>query len=114
MAAASAGLAWWAPQAWLTALLSGAAVATFFYLFWRFNPALGFGDVRLAGLVGAVAGQSGVFEAAVAVLAGTLLGACHGIAHTVWASRHPGRPKHFPYGPALWAGPLVASTFSLG
>ncbi|MDO5677277.1 MAG: A24 family peptidase [Propionibacteriaceae bacterium] len=91
------------------AMIGAAAAFLFFYLAWRFSRTLGFGDVRLALLIGAVSGQAGVSPWTTSLLAGTVLGALHGIGHAVWARSHTDRPRHFPFGPALWLGPLVAA-----
>lgn len=87
------------------------AVAAFaiLWLVWRFSPGLGYGDVRLALLIGAVAGLGGVQMWTASLFLGTLIGAVHGIGHAIWARRAPGRPRYFPYGPALWSGPVIAA-----
>lgn len=79
------------------------------YLAWYLSPGLGFGDVRLALLIGAVAGQAGVSMWTASLFFGTALGAVHAVGHALWARRGEGRPKYFPYGPALWLGPIVAA-----
>lgn len=84
-------------------------VFAFFYLAWRIGGQLGFGDVRLGALTGAVSGLSGVQGVAWALVAGTAIGALHAIGHLLWARRDPSRPRHFPYGPSLYAGPLIAA-----
>lgn len=94
------------------ALAGAAALFALFHLVWRFARGIGYGDVRLALLVGAVSGMAGVQFAALALLAGTALGAVHAIAHAIWARRDPARERHFAYGPALWAGPTVAALLS--
>lgn len=106
------GLAGLALTHWPSALaaIAGALAALgFLYLAYRWSRSLGFGDVRLAALVGAVAGQSGAGAWAVALFLGTLLGAIHGVAHAVWSARDPQRPGYYPYGPALWLGPVVGA-----
>lgn len=113
LAAAATGVALMAVAVsdWRTALMSvagGVAAYLFFLIVWRLGRGLGFGDVRLAALIGAVSGLDGAAGVSTALLAGTLMGACHGIAHAVWARRVPGRASHFAYGPALWTGPLLA------
>ncbi|WP_143028165.1 prepilin peptidase [Tessaracoccus flavus] len=100
---------------WRTAVAAAAGAAAaglFLYTAWRVTAALGFGDVRLAFLVGAVAGLGGASGWAASLLAGTVLGAVHGIAHALWARRDRARPAHFPYGPALWLGPIVAQAIA--
>lgn len=109
MAAGGAVLAVASPGAALGALAGALAAFGFFYLAWRLTANLGFGDVRLALLIGAVAGQGGVTAWTTALLTGTVLGALHGIAHALWARRDPTRARHFAYGPALWLGPILAS-----
>ena len=99
-----------APGAALGALVGAIAAFAFFYVAWRLTANLGFGDVRLVLLIGAVAGQSGVTAWTTALLAGTVLGALHGIGHALWARRDPERAPHFAYGPALWLGPIVAAS----
>lgn len=111
-AAMVAGLAPLAVTDWraaIGAVIGASAAFTFFYVAWRVSSALGFGDVRLALLIGAVSGQGGVSAWTTALLAGTGLGALHGIGHALWARRDPGRPRHFAFGPALWLGPLVGA-----
>lgn len=88
------------------------AAGAFFYVAWRLSRALGFGDVRLAFLVGAVAGPAGASGWTSALLIGTVLGALHGVAHALWAGRQADRPQHFAYGPALWLGPIVATAIA--
>ena len=82
------------------------------YLAWRLSPGLGFGDVRLALLIGGVAGQAGASMWGLSLFAGTALGAMHAVGHALWARRDPARPRYFPYGPALWLGPVVAAVVS--
>ena len=87
------------------------AVAAFglLYLAWYLSPGLGFGDVRLALLIGGVAGQAGVSMWTASLFFGTALGAVHAVGHAAWARRDSGRPGYFAYGPALWLGPIVAA-----
>lgn len=96
-------------RAGVGAVIGAAGALLFFYAAWRVSSSLGFGDVRLALLIGAVSGQAGLTTWMTALLAGTVLGALHGIGHAVWARGHENRPAHFAFGPALWVGPLVAA-----
>ncbi len=98
------------PAVLVTALSGALAAAGMFWLVWRFSRSFGFGDVRLGLLVGAVAGAMGLQSWATALLVGTLIGA-------VWAIVHAlrGRASQpFPYGPALWLGPVVAAALTGG
>lgn len=108
------GLGWVAVSDWPTALASvaGAAVAfTLFHLVWRFSSTFGYGDVRLAALVGAMGGMRGIDGWLLALLCGTLLGAAWGVVHSL-ARRGTATPAHFAYGPALWLGPIAAVALS--
>ncbi len=107
MVFSSAGLAVRDWGSWASALAAGGLAFGFLYLFYRLSPSLGFGDVRLAALVGAVAGQDGLMSGLSALAVGTIIGAIHGIGHSLWASRAAGRPSYFAYGPSLWAGPIL-------
>lgn len=105
---AGAGIAAWSQGAWqpLAGSLAGAVgAAAFFWIAWRLSRGtLGFGDVRLAGLIGAVTGAHGLVLLVWAFLLGTACGA-------VWAlvARVRRGPRaEFPYGPALLLGPFLA------
>ena len=69
--------------------------------YWTWFPGLGFGDVKLLAMVGAVLGPSGVLSA---IVAASLLGLLLGL---VWiaATRRPSAP--FGFGPAISAGALL-------
>ena len=91
---------------------AGAALAIWWAL-WRFSRGgLGFGDVRLAPLTGAMAatlGASGWF-------AGLLIGSALGVVWGLVIGRRypaPGTKGGFAYGPALWAGPYAALALSM-
>lgn len=96
---------------WRTAVFAVAAgllTRGFFHLVWRLGTGLGYGDVRLAGIVGIVAGAGGVQNWLTAILMTTIIGAIWALVH---AFRRRGRPATpFPYGPALWLGPIAAAS----
>jgi len=105
---ATVGLSVWAmveadPLVALRGVLGALAVGGFFYLLWRVVGGIGFGDVRLMAVVGAVTAAHSVQLAIWAVLAGTIAGAAWGLAQRLL--RGPGA---FAYGPALWLGPFLA------
>ena len=76
-----------------------------FYLLWLIHPrGLGFGDVRLAGLLGLLLGQLGWSELLVGLYAGFLLGGVVGGLLTLL--KVLGR-QAFPFGPFMVAGALV-------
>lgn len=105
---ASLVVAWLQGWEFLPEALLGTAISGgMFWLVWRFSPAFGFGDVRLAGLVGFVAGSHSLNLLISALLFGTLIGALFAI--VAWVSGHRSeQPTVFPYGPALWLGPFAA------
>lgn len=103
------GVADW--RALVGAVVGALAAYGLLYAAWRLSPGLGFGDVRLALLIGAVAGQLGASMWALSLFLGTALGAVHAVVHAVWARRGEGRPTYFPYGPALWLGPVAAAVW---
>ena len=114
VAAAVLGVALVEPAARWVQLGLGAAFGvvashTLFWLVWRIGDGFGYGDVRLAGLVGGVAGAQGVQLWWQSLMAAAVLGAVAGVVVHLWRRRHPSPlGSAFPYGPALWAGPFVA------
>jgi len=102
--------AWLRADGWVLAGsgIAGAFAAGFFWLVWRLSSGLGYGDVRLAGLIGLVSGSGGAALAFWSILLGTLIGALWGLVLR-WRRRADGP---FPYGPALLLGPLLALLLS--
>ena len=105
--AAAAGLAlmvaadpgdWWKP------LVAALGAAGFMFVLWFLYPAgMGFGDVKLTLLLGAVLGASVVPALFLAFGAGALLGTILLVRHGAGA-----RKMAVPFGPFLAAGALVA------
>lgn len=91
------------PSLALPALIGGAALRGFFYLFYLPRAGIGFADVRLMTWIGALTATQGLQLVMAATLIGTLIGAVWGVVHQ---ALRPGTP--FPYGPALWVGPFLA------
>lgn len=112
IAVAGAGLA-----AWLTGnpgllLWAGAGGLGGFALFWLVwyvsGQRMGFGDVRLAAVLGVVAGATSIPLLLWAFLLGSLVGVVWGLI----AARGRGTP--YPYGPSMLLGPplaLIAAQF---
>lgn len=90
------------------ALVGGAVAYALFWCVWRWSSSLGFGDVRLAAAVGAVAATGGPVVWATSFVAGTALGA---VAAIIGAAA--GR-RQIPYGPWLWLGPCLAGWITPG
>ncbi|HEU5271231.1 MAG TPA: prepilin peptidase [Jatrophihabitans sp.] len=102
-AAAADGDGWRLARAGLAA---AALFGFFLALAFAYPAGMGFGDVKLAGLLGLVLGFLSWSAVLVGTFAGFLLGALIGIA--VLASRRGNRKTAVPFGPFLIAGALVA------
>lgn len=88
-----------------TQLASGAAAAAFLLVFWLAYPrGMGLGDVKLAGVLGLFLGTA----AAVAIMAGVLLGTIVGTGVMARAGVAAGRKTKLPFGPFLAAGGVLA------
>lgn len=88
----------------------GAAAFAFLLLVHLAQPrGMGFGDVRLSGLIGLNTGWLGLAHVAVALVAGFLVGALAGIG--LVAVGRAGRKSRVPFAPFLSAGAVVAVLF---
>jgi leader peptidase (prepilin peptidase) / N-methyltransferase len=102
--AAAAEHDWWALA---RAGIGAAALFGFYFAIVFVYPAgMGFGDVKLSGLLGGLLGFLSWTTLAVGAFAGFLLGAVGGIA--VLAARRGNRKTAIPYGPYMIAGTLLA------
>jgi len=81
------------------------ALVVFFAIWWVYPRGLGFGDVRLAGMMAAALGWLGYGEVYVGFVAGFLAGAVIGVVKM--AAQGTGRRTRLPFGPALAAGCMV-------
>lgn len=95
------------PGASLRALLGALGVGLFYFVVWFAYPAgMGFGDVKLAPVVGAYLGWVGYGALLVGVFAGFLLGALVGVG--VIVAQKGGRKTKVPFGPFMLTGALIA------
>lgn len=86
-----------------------AACQAIFWLLWRLSGSFGFGDVRLAGLVGLLTGAADLEWWWRSLLLGTVLGAVLAFVIGVYRRSRPSPlGSAFPYGPALYLGPGLA------
>ncbi len=69
--------------------------------YWLWFPGMGFGDVKLLAMIGAVLGPLGVFEA---LLAASLAGLALGLS---WAAATRSWKAPFGFGPAIAAGAML-------
>jgi leader peptidase (prepilin peptidase) / N-methyltransferase len=92
--------------------VSGAAIAgavsfgLFFAVWWFVPRGLGFGDVRLAGVIGITVGYLSLLHAYVAFLAGFVIGLLFGVVLMVGTSS--GRKTRIPFAPSLALGAVIA------
>jgi leader peptidase (prepilin peptidase)/N-methyltransferase len=101
--ASAAGDDWHA--LWVS-VLCGLAVFAFFFVVWYLAPrGMGFGDVRLAGVIGLALGWLGPLHVYLAFLAAFVLGAVYGLVAMMVTGR--GRRTRFAFAPALSAGAVV-------
>jgi leader peptidase (prepilin peptidase) / N-methyltransferase len=91
----------------LRAAICGVAAFAVFFAIWFLVPrGMGFGDVRLAGVIGLTVGYLGVVHAYLAFLLGFVVGLVFGVVLMVGSSA--GRKTRIPFAPALCAGAVVA------
>ncbi len=95
----------WRP--FVDAAAAGLGSFAVFFVIWFFVPrGMGFGDVRLAGVIGVAVGYLGLLEAYVAFLIGFVLGLVFGL--VLMAASGSGRKTRIPFAPALCIGAAVA------
>ncbi|HVA61955.1 MAG TPA: prepilin peptidase [Mycobacteriales bacterium] len=102
-AAAAAGPHWWAYQRALIAMV--ALFAGFFLLALVYPGGMGFGDVKLSGVLGLYLGWIGWGALVVGSFAGFLLGGLYGV--VLLLRRVAGRRSRIPFGPFLLLGALA-------
>ncbi|MCU1591339.1 MAG: prepilin peptidase [Frankiales bacterium] len=101
------------PQQLLRAVLGAAALfALYFALCFAYPAGMGFGDVKLSGVLGLYTAWLGWDVWASGVMAGFLLGGVFGIA--VILSGRGGRKTALPFGPFMILGAFVAIFFGHG
>jgi leader peptidase (prepilin peptidase)/N-methyltransferase len=93
--------------AYVRALLGMAALFAFYFLLVFIYPAgMGFGDVKLAGVLGLFLGWLGWGEVISGGFLGFLFGGVVGVG--LMMARRAGRKSQIPFGPFMLAGALVA------
>ena len=102
------GLATGETDALVRALVGMVAVRSFFWVLWSVTSAgMGFGDVRLAALVGLVLGWVGWGALAIGVWAGFVLFSLPGLLLAMARRDRSLLRKPFPYGPFMLLGALA-------
>jgi leader peptidase (prepilin peptidase)/N-methyltransferase len=103
----SDGATW---DTYLRALVGCAALFAFYFVLALIYPAgMGFGDVKLAGVLGLYLGWLGWGPLVVGAFFGFLLGAVVGVA--LMATRRMTRKSRIPFGPFMLVGALLAILF---
>lgn len=93
-------------SAYLRAVLGGLALFAFYFLLWFIRPdAMGFGDVKFAGVLGIYLGWLGWGSVALGGFLGFLLGAVVGVLLMVFSGA--GRKTKVPFGPFMIAGAVL-------
>jgi leader peptidase (prepilin peptidase) / N-methyltransferase len=101
--------AWWQHDWWALARagIGGAGLFAFFFtLAFAYPAGMGFGDVRLAGVVGGMLGYLSWSTLLIGAFGGFLLGAVVGVA--VLVGRRGDRTTALPFGPFMIGAALVA------
>ncbi|MCW2746785.1 MAG: prepilin signal peptidase PulO-like peptidase [Mycobacterium sp.] len=95
-------------SAWVRGLLGMAVLYALYFVLWFVSGGrgMGFGDVKLAGVLGLYLGYLGWGVLAVGTVGGFVAGAIGGLL-LVWR-RRGGLRQHIPYGPWMILGALVA------
>jgi leader peptidase (prepilin peptidase)/N-methyltransferase len=87
--------------------VAGAVAFGFFFAVWWFVPrGMGYGDVRLAGIIGLTVGYLSLLHAYVAFLVGFIVGMVFGLG--LMALSSAGRKTRIPFAPSLAIGAVVA------
>lgn len=102
---ATAGAADW--RALARAVVCMAAMYALYFLMALAAPSsLGFGDVKLSGVIGLALGWLSVFQAVAALLLGFLVGGV--VALAMLLGRRVGLRSHIAFGPSMLVGALLA------
>ncbi len=86
------------------ALLGWLVAGLMFWFLWRFTPGMGYGDVRLSGVLGIALGYLGWGELIVGLYAGFLVGTVGWIPLRLLRIT---KDRHFPFGPFMLLGAVV-------
>ncbi|HEU5456601.1 MAG TPA: prepilin peptidase [Nocardioides sp.] len=105
LACASLGAGDWRPM--LNALIAMVALYALYFVMAFISPSsLGFGDVKLSGLIGLVLGWLGLGTALLGLLAGFVAGGV--IAIVMLVAQRAGLRSHIAFGPAMLLGAFAA------
>ncbi|KRE57777.1 prepilin peptidase [Phycicoccus sp. Soil748] len=102
---ATAGLGDWA-QLWRALACLAGLYAVYLVMHLVSPGSLGFGDVKLSGLIGLLLGWIGIPQLVMGVLGGFLVGGVTAV--VMLAGRRVGLRSHIAFGPAMLVGALLA------
>lgn len=89
------------------AAVGGVAAFALFFVLWYVSPrGMGYGDVRLSGVIGMFLGWLGLWEVALGLFLAFLSASVIGVA--LMAAGHKGRKDAIPFGPFLALGAVLA------
>jgi leader peptidase (prepilin peptidase)/N-methyltransferase len=95
------------------ALIGGLVAFGLFFAIWWFIPrGMGYGDVRLAGLIGIATGYLSLLHAYLAFLGGFIIGLLFGVGMMVVFGS--GRKTRIPFAPALAIGAVIGVFWGAG
>ena len=94
----------------LRAVLAGVALFAFYFVLLLLPSGFGFGDVKLAGLLGMLLGWLGWVTVVRATFATFVIGGL--VAVALMVTRRKDRRDEFAYGPSMLAGAIVAVVLS--
>jgi leader peptidase (prepilin peptidase)/N-methyltransferase len=95
------------PAAFIRAVIGGVALFVFYFLLAVISPGgMGFGDVKLSGVLGMYLGYLSWGVLALGAFLGFLIGGLVGVA--LLLARRAGRKSKVPFGPSMIAGALIA------
>lgn len=96
--------------AFARAVIAGLVLFAFYFVLLLLPSGFGFGDVKLAGLLGMLLGWLGWSSVLRATFAAFVIGGL--IAAALMLTRHKDRRDEFAYGPSMLAGAVVAIALS--
>lgn len=95
------------PGQLLRVLAGAVALGAFYWILWAVYPAgMGFGDVKLAGVLGLYLGFLSWTHVLIGAAAGFVVGGLWGVVLII--SRRGNSKSHIPFGPSMLSGVLVA------
>lgn len=96
-------------DALLRSVLGWLVAGLLYWLLWRFTPGMGYGDVRLSGVLGLALGYLGWAELGAGIYAGFVVGV---VAWVPMRLLRITKDRHYPFGPFMLAGAVVGVLYA--